>query len=223
MRDILLVSPHCDDIAYSLSGALLSGRISARRCVMLVLFSESAFAPYAEIRDRHGITALRRDEDCRFARTLGLERIDLMGEEAPLRLGIPVEEVFAPGPTEDVPDRLVDVFQSRTWHQVYAPLGLGGHIDHVAARRWVEGSLSSGTPVGFYEDLPYAGELHGNDYLDSIAELTSTMLPEVVTDNGWRIAKISILWNYHSQVAERDVASVQHSTQRLGGERLWHR
>ena len=39
--------------------------------------------------------------------------------------------------------------------RVYAPAGIGGHVDHVLARRYAQQLLGRGMPVSLYAELPY--------------------------------------------------------------------
>lgn len=223
MRDVLLVSPHNDDVAYSVTGLLLSGQIPACRCVLVTLFSESAFAPYATVTGIEEITALRRAEDSRFARMLAVERLDLGGAEARLRLGIGPEQVFEPmqEPVGTCRTEIAfrELCRSRSWRLVLAPLGVGGHVDHVTARRWVERHVAA--ERWFYEDLPYAGELDDAAYSLCLADLTCDCAPLLTPDTGWLVQKLALLRGFESQVAEKDIRSVIRSTHRLGGERAW--
>jgi len=45
--------------------------------------------------------------------------------------------------------------QRRSASRVYAPAGIGGHVDHVLARRYGQGLAGAGMPVELYAELPY--------------------------------------------------------------------
>ena len=230
---MLLVSPHADDVAYSLGGHLASGRLRAERCVLLTVFGRSDFAPYA--RPRPGgvteTTRLRAGEDVAFARHRGLElhRMDL--EEAPLREGITdMKDLFvspaawgaATEPNEWLERLVVELGPLVSeYATVYGPLGVGGQFDHVLVRRVLQRSLGGGAALRLYEDVPYAGEISLNEYRSYLLTLTPGLEPETLTEDGWLEEKIESLALYESQVAEKDLASVREAARRVGGERVW--
>lgn len=81
----LLISPHQDDIALSLGGAILSGYFS-RPILILNIFTMSSYAPlYSEMHDMFKVSKIRADEDDAFAKSLGLVHIDLGLKDALLR------------------------------------------------------------------------------------------------------------------------------------------
>ncbi|WP_437605113.1 hypothetical protein WMF20_28515 [Sorangium sp. So ce834] len=231
-RDVLLISPHCDDIAYSMAGRLLAGREDPRRCHMEIVFSVSAFAPYAEppLSSVEAITARRASEDASFARALGLERGAMGLEEAPIRDGITdVDGLFV---TDAVAQNhpfartlrgYLRPLLRRSWSRIYAPLGLGGLLDHLLVRDAVLIERPPGAALFLYEDQPYAGELSDAEYHREVARLARGMTPDYVAEDGWLIQKTQLLRLYRTQVAEKDVAAVMRATQRIGGERAFRR
>jgi LmbE family N-acetylglucosaminyl deacetylase len=161
--DNIYLSPHFDDAAFSLGALIASGRGG----VLVNLFTRSAYvaagSPDAtpEVVDR--ISALRDAEDLAFAQRHGLRRIVLGADEPKLRGRDPFD---AKGLDEDVAqigDRLAStltelVTDGRS-HRVFAPIGIGGHVNHLAVRdvvlSWVEHAPPE-IEVYFYEDLHYA-------------------------------------------------------------------
>jgi LmbE family N-acetylglucosaminyl deacetylase len=226
---VLLLSPHSDDIAYSLCGRLLADGIRLEACVMVTVFSISQFAPYANppLADTAAITAFRADEDWAFARAVGLQRIELGLCEAPIRDGITnVDDLF----TREclghpylgtLITKLRPVLTAADWSEIYLPLGLGGHIDHLMLKEAVLHSGIKAQRVRFYEDLPYAGEMTEVEYHAEIARLAAGLTSELTPMDAWVERKLALLRLYSSQVAQKDLQFVLNLTARIGGERVW--
>jgi LmbE family N-acetylglucosaminyl deacetylase len=147
--DVIVLSPHCDDAALSLGGFLAGLGTGSLRVLVVTLCSEGTRG------------AERREEDRAAAQCLGAEVQHAGFLDAPYRLGGAYEGagLFGrPAPEDPLAVDLVSFLREvRGEHPVacaLAPLGVGGHVDHVlcheAARRvW-------GAAAVFYEDQPYA-------------------------------------------------------------------
>ena len=159
--DSIYVSPHLDDAALSCAGSIRDDARAGRRALVLTLFStdgEAAGDASSEYRERW------REEEAAL-RELGADGLLCGLTDAPSRSlayqgfdGI----VFGRDPA-DVTTGLVAARQiTKVIHlaspdTVYAPLGVGGHIDHricYEAARIAD--LPHGTDLLFYEDRPYA-------------------------------------------------------------------
>ncbi len=156
----IFVSPHRDDICFSLGGFVAN----AGRGTLINVYTESQFTTDVA---RFGtsirqITAIREKEDSKYCQGNNLERIDLGFSEPALRGRRP----FSEDSLDDcdlIEDRLIDAIREvRNQHAssiVYCPLGIGRHIDHLAVRRVIARSvpaLTLGCNVAFYEDMPYS-------------------------------------------------------------------
>ena len=105
--------------------------------------------------------ALRRAEDRDAAAILGvadLRWLDL--PEAPHRGYAAASELFGAVRDDDaiwrpLADALAALIAERRPAQIFAPQGLGGHVDHRQAIRAVE-AVADGIPVAWYRDTPYA-------------------------------------------------------------------
>jgi LmbE family N-acetylglucosaminyl deacetylase len=110
----------------------------------------------------------------------------------------------------------------RSAQRVYAPLSIGGHVDHVLARQAVE-ETAENAQVAFYEDYPYAGK---TDWQNSGVRmgLAPATLPLTGAEIETRILAIS---QYPSQMfalfeqAETMPAKVGHYVGQAGGEKYW--
>ncbi|MBN2975666.1 hypothetical protein BFW88_14165 [Pseudomonas fluorescens] len=225
----LLLAPHCDDIAYSLTGRLFSGAESSRPLQLLTIFSESRFAPYAAgITSQAQVSALRHAEDARFCAVLRLEPARLGLAEAPLRGYPDVDSLFINSdvPLEDpmvarLEQRLRRHIEGNVPTRVFAPLGIGGHVDHRITRAAAQRVFGGVCPLFFYEDLPYAGELAPAE-LDRQLALDAKGLRALLTPLGdWLPYKLERLAEYASQVAGKDLDSVVTHAHLIGGERVW--
>jgi LmbE family N-acetylglucosaminyl deacetylase len=182
---VLYLSPHRDDIAYSLSGRILAGTDPVVSGIAMTVFTKSTFAPYAEPGlDMEAITSLRRMEEERFCRALNLECAGLDFSEAPLRGYKTVDDLFVSHSqawNDPIIPSLLSEFKALydrlAPERVYAPLGIAGHVDHLATRFAAQMAFENACPLLFYEDLPYVGELAGEPLQSQLAFATPGMRP----------------------------------------------
>ncbi|MBN9217391.1 MAG: hypothetical protein J0I79_05510 [Mesorhizobium sp.] len=167
-RHDLYLSPHCDDICFSL-GAFARRR---RQGVLLTLFSRSAYVARPETVAARGddrieaISGLRQREEQAFARQAGLH-LSLGGfDEAPLRGHDPFDTSGADEDARRLDGLIIEAIlaaaQERTEDQrpwLFCPAAIGGHIDHLVVLKVVlrhYEALRERWRVAFYEDLHYA-------------------------------------------------------------------
>ncbi len=157
----LYLSPHYDDIAFSLGAALLASPGG----VLVDLFTRTGYVAGAptdvpDPAEAERISRLRQLEDDRFARRCNLEVIRLDLEEPGLR-GRRSRD--ATGLADDVGQLREPLFalldRLAAGRRVFCPAAVGGHVNHLATRavviEWLR-RASAGSRVAFYEDLPYA-------------------------------------------------------------------
>jgi LmbE family N-acetylglucosaminyl deacetylase len=154
--DVLYVSPHADDVAFSAAG-LVAADVAAGSCVtVLTVFEAAPDAGPPSFSDR----AVRRAEDEAFAAAFGVE-LEYAGFADAIvrrrRYRAP-QRLFAPLPADEAP--LVESVRRRLQAivdggcgRVMAPLGVGGHVDHQIAHLAAHGL--AGVAVRYYEDTPY--------------------------------------------------------------------
>lgn len=155
--------------------------------------------------------SVRRAEDSRAAGQLGARAFHLDLYECLYRRdadGAPryqEEDAIFLGDIEREADTLScvtralrDAFNFAEYAAVYAPLGIGRHVDHLLTRRAAE-ALCETAPVrlGFYEDLPYPCQ--GRDEHWRV-ELTAGLRPRLhlMDDAAWA-AKLDAISLYRSQ------------------------
>ena len=164
----LYLAPHFDDICFSL-GAYVRRR---RRGILLTLFSTSRYvARPDELQIKASertaaISALRLAEDLAFARQVGLRQLTAGLDEAPVRGREPFDTDKAAADAILLDTKVIDaIFAAaperaagpRPW--LYCPMGIGGHVDHVAVLTIVlkhYEALRASYRIAFYEDLHYA-------------------------------------------------------------------
>jgi LmbE family N-acetylglucosaminyl deacetylase len=230
MQSLTVLSPHQDDAALSLAGAIGAASRRGRPVRIVNCFTVSAYAPHSEARDTAEVGAVRRAEDREFASRVGqsVDVVDLGMEDAPIRLGRPIHEVRRRriGRVEHAQaGQLAEAAARLAAGTVLAPLGLGRHIDHLIARDAGIRLARAGRTVIFYEDLPYAAELRECCILraaDGVSRRLGLRLAGAVVQDGAATArKRYAIEAYRSQLSPTQFDAVIRYGARLGGERVW--
>jgi LmbE family N-acetylglucosaminyl deacetylase len=170
MPKALLLSPHLDDVAFSCGGAMRRLADAGWDAVLCTVFTRSVpgpegFALACQLDKGLGpevdYMALRREEDRAAAAVLGVaEVVHLPLAEAPHRgYGSPAD-LFGRVRADDVAAARIaaalgPVLDRIGPDRIFAPLGLGGHVDHrvtIDALAW----LRHPAPVVRWRDAPYA-------------------------------------------------------------------
>ncbi len=146
----LVLSPHWDDAVLSCWSVLgAAGELSVVNVFAALPPAGrrgpwEAFAGLADSRER---ARARREEDVRALSLAGRDAHNLELPEIQQRDGPDAVSAAAVGRAlaEAVPRA----------SRVYAPAGIGGHVDHVLARRCALRLLARGMPVTLYAELPY--------------------------------------------------------------------
>jgi LmbE family N-acetylglucosaminyl deacetylase len=221
---VLILSPHCDDVAFSLGASMMArewGTVETGSDVRAaVIFSESR---YSLLRgwdnDVAAQTAVRTAEE-RAAADMAGYRVEFLGLPEPgVRSGYTqITDIFSPDRDftrdpvwEAVNARLRQLlreFDAAGGGAVLAPLGVGGHVDHrmtAAAFRAALPELPRVQPA-FYEDLPYAARFTSQQ----IRRLVPADLPlrPVLFSRGNLDDKLRLLRVHESQVSADDYDSV---------------
>ena len=169
MIRILAVSPHLDDAVFS-AGARLAEHAMAGDAVTVVtcftgnVAQPTGFALACQLDKGLGseidYMALRRAEDAEACAAIGAEPLHLPLLEAPHRGYDSAAALFGnrlPGDTvlPDLVAALERVAADYRPDLVYAPCGVGNHVDHHLVREAVT-RVSAETRVVWWEDYPYA-------------------------------------------------------------------
>ncbi len=134
---VVVLSPHSDDAAFSLAATLDALVQRGSRVTIVTCFSRSTFTRAAAPLRVERVTALRKDEDVRYAATLGANcTTEWLDEpDAPLR-GVAVSALCSMRSLSEEHRQLAERIAARVAAQwaacdvLFAPLGIGGHIDH---------------------------------------------------------------------------------------------
>lgn len=234
MRTALFVSPHLDDVVFSCGGTLAAMAEQGWHTVMATCFTAtvlrvSDFALACQLDKSLGpevdYMALRREEDRAAGAILGageLRWLDL--PEAPHR-GYTSAPALFDGVHEDddiwrdLSTRLAALIAEIVPEQIFAPQGLGGHVDHRQTIRAVR-AVAGDIPVAWYRDTPYA--------IRNPAAVPFVEAPDAATVpiDRWLDAKIGSACAYASQIgfqfggADGVAAALRAFTAHEGGERF---
>jgi LmbE family N-acetylglucosaminyl deacetylase len=219
----IYLQPHFDDAALSCGGAIVLQSATGQRPLIVTVFGGmppagaalSGFAGQLQQRMGVGLDAAeavrrRREEDTNAAAVLGADTLWLDYLDAIYR-GAPAyyqtnEALFGAvnGGDLALDEQLAAVFlniaERAPLAAIYAPLGVGHHVDHLlccsAADRLAQRKLN----VKFYEDFPYVAQQGGPQARQ--AELAITMEPELVEISGTLAAKQEAIVRYASQIPQ---------------------
>ena len=170
MKTALFISPHLDDVAFSCGATLARLAADEWQTVLCTVFTKSVSRPQGfalACQLDKGLAAevdymkLRRAEDCRAAKILNAsEIIHLNFLEAPHRGYESGAELFAEIKNGDeiwrrVAEHLALLAEIHQPDLIFAPQGLGNHVDHRQTVRAAEESLAP-EKICWYRDAPYA-------------------------------------------------------------------
>ncbi len=160
----ILVSPHSDDIAFSLGGTLLQDFFHGPS-LMVTIFTKSDFSPCIKIPGSEKISKIRHLEDVEFADRLEIKFQSFGFSEPPLR-GYSRRDIFANNdPASDpiytkVYHALSKLIKSSECELIVSPMGLGNHIDHIiVCNICCRIARENNIKIVFYEDLHYASQM----------------------------------------------------------------
>lgn len=239
MHELTIVSPHRDDVPFSLYQCLSRWRELPIIVKVVTVFTISTHAPGvylpADLADddtKAIITSIRKREDDRVFRLIDkairLESLHLL--DAPLRLGVPVDSVCSLDPSilENSSEVVTISHQLRKYFSrglVLAPLGLGNHIDHLTVNAAaIKGS--SQHKLGFYEDLPYATAESKTSLRDAVSsaerDTGMRLKPLVIAGKANLSQKRRVISLYQSQIDPKGATEIaRFASNYRGGERIW--
>ena len=247
-KDILILSPHRDDSAFSLSIAIIKWLTARHTVTILNVFTRSRYAPYSDAAFVHEndelsyVSAMRLREDEHFLRRVTetlpkglknhLHMIDLNLKDAPIRLRIPLEELSDTpvNPTdpsiEKIRKALTRQSEAGAMEALVLPAALGKHIDHLTVREAAM-PFTSTIPSAFFEDLPYA-TTHPSAAtdLESLREAAEQchepLSPVLYKIESAVERKRKLIVGYASQIDDEAGTLIsEFATRYNGGERLW--
>jgi LmbE family N-acetylglucosaminyl deacetylase len=236
---VIFISPHLDDVALSCGGLVHRLTTGGRRVTIATVCTgdhpeDGTLSPTAQaLHQRWGLGERpyiqRRAEDAQACRVLGAHCVHLGLLDAIYRL----DANSAPLYGEDFVGGLVHPHDQQDFlpqaraslaglltsaDQVFCPLAVGGHVDHLLVR-WAVESLLPPELLRYYEDYPYAERGFAPP-----AGLISGVVPLSEEEIQARLRAISCYasqWPVLFGTLEGMTASVQAYIQRAGGERYW--
>lgn len=169
MKNILVLSAHLDDAAFSV-GPLLAEWLPAARIVVATAFTKSVANPAAfalACQLDKGLAAdvdymkIRREEDRAWSEKLGVEVMHGPLPEAPHRGYHSAKALFGAillgdELEMDLQAWLLGLIDSLSPAVILVPLGIGNHVDHQWMRKVAEATISSRHNLAYYKDQPYA-------------------------------------------------------------------
>jgi len=226
----LILSPHVDDAALSLGGTLARHRGDGRRRIVCNVFSDQSYQ--SGLRAPAGtLAALARDEDRLAGRILGYEIRDCGLPGAQDRHRLPLARTLGWSEASvraearfrreiaDLAARILDLVapESATSDiRLFAPSGIGGHLDHLLVRLAVADLLADGAidpeTTQFYEDLPYAAAMPGPDAPAGFAPALRALPPPALA------AKLSALRVFQTRLRGPQIALCGRHAVLLAGE-----
>ena len=173
MTNVLVLSPHLDDAAFSV-GPLLAELSKHASIVVATAFtkSESKLSQFAlacqldkGLSAEVDYMAIRRKEDIEWSRRISAQAVHGAFAEAPHRGYQSAQELFGPVlATDKLGDALKvwfsDLVQTFKPTTVLCPIAIGNHVDHQWVREIATASLDAKFPLFFFKDQPYAAKLN---------------------------------------------------------------
>lgn len=242
----IYLSPHLDDATLSCGGQIFQQSHVGHRVLVVTITAGdppiAALSAYARsLQDRWALesnaVAARRAEDLAANQILGADTVHWSVPDCIYRLDpvsqaayyVSDDDIFGPVHANEqilVAQLAAQIRQLPPCDQLYVPLTIGQHVDHVLTRAAAEATWSQ--PLLYYEDYPYAqkpGALAAVIPPDDghWQSLTIPLTPAALQ------AKIEAILAFRSQISTfwRDRADLEEQVggyaARVGGERLWQR
>lgn len=149
----LFVSPHLDDVAFSVGAAFAALSKAGWHTILLTVFTKSVPDPQGfalECQTDKGIApdvdymSLRRAEDHRAAEILGAAEVIHLDHAEAQHRGYDSKEVLFDEPFDEI------VLELPEADELFIPQGIGGHVDHLLVVR-----ATNHLEARRYRELPY--------------------------------------------------------------------
>lgn len=227
MSQHIVLSPHYDDAVYSCGGMIAQHTAAGELVEIFTLMAGTPSLPLPDtpvLRDNHGRwdagenpVQQRRAEDEAAAAIVGASvryatLLDCIYRTANGAALYPDEVSLWERihPDDPAPGQL-RALELTEGAQVYAPLGVGAHVDHLLVRDWAL-ALQQTRPdlrVTFYAEYPYLRQPEAVDA--ALASASLPLVPQfVMLDEAAMQRKIAAMKAYRSQISSfwKDVAAV---------------
>lgn len=176
MSTLLAISPHLDDAVFSAGATIARASRRGWRTIVATVFTGNVAQPSGfalgcqldkGVPPEIDYMAIRRAEDAAACVLVGAEAIHLPFLEAPHRGYENPQALFGDARADDearapVLEAIAALFLEIRPDHVLAPLGLGGHVDHLIVRDAVRATVPGAT-LHLWEDWPYVERLDFGD------------------------------------------------------------
>jgi LmbE family N-acetylglucosaminyl deacetylase len=213
----IYLSPHYDDAVLSCGGTIALQRVTNQRPLVITIFGGPApqgapLSPFAaQVQRETGLGTTseeavrrRREEDAAACEQLGADTLWLDFPEAIYR-DYDGDEVLFGGVNradlsieEQLAALLLELHSRSPLAAIYAPLGVGHHVDHQLTCSAADRLVQQQANVKFYEDFPYVATPGALD--ERKRELGLAMEDELVEVAHEIPARIEAMTRYSSQV-----------------------
>jgi LmbE family N-acetylglucosaminyl deacetylase len=241
-QSFLLISPHSDDIAFSVGGVVLKYMMQ-RKMIGITVFTKSNYfkndtfglsslirhsLPEAlrrlifpmGILTKLEVTRTRKRENLRYFNALGISHIDLNLSDAPLRdYPIPLNprQIKASDGhiSSAIRNSIFHIASATKTKSLMIPLGLGNHVDHAIVRDACR-PLGNSFDLIYYEDLPYAATIPFPSIRERAMSVDPELSPYAFSVRGTFEAKVRNLQIYCSQVGTKEVSRITEHATKVG-------
>lgn len=229
-KRIVLLSPHPDDIAFSIGGTICSDSFKNASFLLMNIFNKSQYCLPTFKTDC--INQQREQEDKKFAEDFSLiiHNLDLP-DSSVLGHTAYSETICAPNDMRSITlkQKLTNILNREKPDIVFCPLGIGGHIDHKMIKEiCIDTYHENDWDLIFYEDLPYA-YYYSSVGIESIVRKTISLknlcAQYINITDIWDVKERGIKY-YESQVNQTITSNIKIYAQSLGLgttllERIW--
>jgi LmbE family N-acetylglucosaminyl deacetylase len=211
---ILILSPHYDDAAYSCGGTIYQLSQQGIDVTMLTVMAGQPSFPLPdtpivkmlherwELNDE--VVELRHQEDAAAAKILGAKTRYLDIPDCIYRLHEgqslypTLDSLWGAVHPQDPAHAVLAQQNLGDVSLIYAPLGVGRHIDHQLVRDWALKLQASGYELRFYQDYPY---LRKREDIDAaLSHFGEMQAYETILSEAAMQAKIASMAAYASQI-----------------------
>ncbi len=245
----IYLSPHYDDVVFSCGGTLGLQRLASSHTLVITVFGgagSGALTPFAaQVQRETGFGASaqeavtrRKEEDAAACETVGADALWLDFPDALYRGYDSREALFGTvrpadlNIEEQLAAILLEIRSRSPLAVLYAPLGVGHHVDHQLVCSAADRLNQQGVNIKFYEDFPYVaspGALQDRQSelgLKMEQELTevSTQLPDRLTAMALYRSQVPQLFGSEEkmrQMVESYTGSIRTHFPGIKIERFW--
>jgi hypothetical protein len=229
INNTVIFSPHYDDAALSLGGALLNRMLGSNISIVDV-FTISNYAPACNIDNFMEITGTRYMEEEQVMQKLKLPfeswkyptpklrgKDSFVAENSVGRNEYLNDELY-----EEISKRIHDYCAVTKDKRYFFPLGIGNHRDHLMVFNIGQELLNNdpSAEIFFYEDLPYSGGFKLDELIKQINLKDGSLIPFLLKFSNID-DKIDLLKAYKSQFIINEKGYVYLHTSRRQGEVVW--